>query len=140
MGWGRPLLSESWASSGIDLPTKLTLEAALASPSLVQCGTHRNPRPSAKEKKNAFGSICKNSPAINLSSSIWGSHNFLHSDKLLFISNVPEGNWPIAYFDCQGHYAEPGSRTQIQPGGFSDSDPCKTGPFNRGPSQMACRP
>lgn len=92
--------------------------------SLAQCGAPENPRLSAK--RYAFGSICKNSPAINLSNSIWGSHNFLHSDKLLFISNVPEGNWPIAYFNCQCHYAEPGGKTQIQPGDFSELDPRKT--------------
>lgn len=139
-GWGRPLASGSWASGGTGLPTSQLWSQRWPLHSLVQCGTHRNPRPSAKGKRNAFGSICKNSPAINLSSSIWGSHNFLHSDKLLFISNVPEGNWPIAYFDCQDHYAEPGGGTQIQTGGFWDSGPCKTGPFNKGPSQMPCRP
>jgi hypothetical protein len=109
----------------------------------VQCSIHRNPRPNAKgkkEKEKTFGSICKTSPAINLSSSIWGSHNFLHSDKLLLISNVPEGNWPIAYFDCQGHYAEPDGRTQIQPRGFSDSGLCKTGPFGGGPSLKTFTP
>lgn len=106
-------------------PADPTLELAQTSPSLVQCGTPENPRQSAE--RYAFGSICKNSPAINLSNSIWGSHNFLHSGKLLFISNIPEGNWPIAYFNCRCHYVEPDGKTYMQLGDFSTLDLHRTG-------------
>lgn len=122
LGWRRLLLRANFGGS-----PDLSIPGAVRHPG--------NPRQSAK--RSAFGSICKNSPAINLSSSIWGAHNFLHSDKLLFISNVPEGNWPIAYFHCQCHYAEPGSKTQIQPGDFSEWDAHKTGHYDRGPAQRA---